>query len=125
MKRGKLYDDSYGMTADGPVTGQRFVVGTANGAANVSVAGGNADGIAMFDQQSGLQFTIMRGGIWTVEYGAACGKGVEVMSDAVGRAVPYVAGAGKFRLGRCEDAAVNVGDIRETLLYEGTAGAAT
>jgi hypothetical protein len=67
---------------------------------------GNAPvGISMHDAATGETVGIHHQPaiITEVEAGAALTSGTLVMSDATGRAVPYVAGAGVFAAGTCLD----------------------
>jgi hypothetical protein len=112
-----LFDkaDSVTAVATAPVTGARFVrvsaaratTGDFNQSLRVAPAGaGNAVfGISAHDAASGETVGVHHQPaiITEVEAGAALTAGTVVASDATGRAVPYVAGAGVFSAGTVLD----------------------
>lgn len=57
------------------------------------------------------------GAVVPIEAGAPCAFNDEVMADALGRVIPYVAAAGRFPIGRCMSAAGALGDDAEIKLY--------
>lgn len=71
---------------------QRFVTIDASGDAALSSAGGDSEGVLQNNPILGASGTIWRGGISSVEAGAAVSIGDNIASDATGRGVPAIAG---------------------------------
>lgn len=124
--------------ATAAVTGKRFlrvsaarnhkfnVLGTTGASDNnykvapCGVVGQPALGVAKYDQPNiGGKVGIARGGIVPVTAGAALTAGTEVMTDALGQAIPWVTAAGEAnkKLGIAMDDAV-LGTDAEILLYD-------
>ena len=94
----------------------RFVVRAADGQYDhVGVAQGDSDGVAAESQavvSASLPIVAMKGGtIAKCEAGAAVSALDVVSSDASGRAITHVSGAGNYRLGKALDAAGAAGEI--------------
>lgn len=90
------------------VTGQTFVNVVANQQADgpytigYGAAGSKPAGVAMRDGAVGDRITVMQDGIQPVVAGAALVAGQEVMADAAGKAIPWVAAAeANVRAGKC------------------------
>lgn len=109
-----VYDPGDDLTChcEAAVTGRRFVAvsdpkqaGSEGLAANTlggnvvvspCGAGGRALGVASYDAAIGAKVPVMRGHkVVVVEAGAAAVAGNPVMSDATGRAIPWVTAAGE------------------------------
>lgn len=90
--------------ADGAVAGLRGVKRTAAGYAQ-SGAGEVVDAIAYHDAADGAVFSIIRESRVRALSGAAVAEAEELMADALGKFIPYVAGAGNILAGYAETAA--------------------
>lgn len=113
-----LWDEGDTLTchAAAAVIGCRFVsctTGRTEGNPTVqhTAAGGDVFGVAARDKNLGEKVMVHRSRdiIAPVEAGAALTAGQLVQSDAVGRAIPYVAGAGVIVAGRALDDCPNGG----------------
>lgn len=92
-------------------TGNLYKVATA-------AAGGPAFGVAKYDQAVvGGKVGVARAGICTVQAGAAITAGQLIMSDAAGKAVPWVSAANEAnaKLGYAVDDAANAADAEVAL----------
>ncbi len=103
------------------VTRFRFVVRAADGQYDHSGATAEADGVAADDAAAAgdaLPIALMNGAVMKVEAGAAVAALATVGSDASGRAITHVSGAGNFRLGKALDAASAAGEIIRVQLHK-------
>lgn len=99
--------------ASSAVTIYRFVVRDGDNFAMVSGAQGEADGVAAESQATvGASFPValLDQAILKIELGASLSAGAVVASDASGKAIAAVSGAGNYRLGKLLDGGVS-GDI--------------
>lgn len=118
--------------ATAAVTGKRFLkisgnrasgpgLTTAVDGSNYSVAPAGAGeascGVAKYDAASGSKVAVATAGIVPVLAGANITAWAEVMADAAGKAIPYVAGSGVFPLGRAMTGATSGADA-EIKLYQ-------
>lgn len=101
--------------AGSAITLYRFVALAADGQYDhVAGAQGRADGVACQAQATaGKAFAMqpLDGRVMKVEAGAAVTRGAQVASDASGRAIAHVTGAGNYILGVAMDAASAAGEI--------------
>lgn len=100
----------------------RLVVRAADGQYDHSGAGADADGVCAESQATVgavMPIAAMRdGSILKIEAGAAVANNAQVESDASGRAVTHVSGAGKYRLGKALAAAGAAGEIIPVLVHK-------
>lgn len=101
--------------AGSAVTAYRFVVRAADLAYDhVAGAQGDMDGVAAETVAAGVELPVAAmksGSILKVEAGAAVALHATVASDASGRAITAVSGAGNFEAGKALDAASAAGEI--------------
>lgn len=112
------------------VMNNRFVTRIAGGLVARTLASAAADGVVLDRQaaiaaafNAGEAVPVCPGGVIPVEAGAAVADFAEVMSDATGRAITFVAGGGALALGRVTNgsSAGAAGDLLAVSFYPRTA----
>lgn len=105
--------------AGSTVSPYRFVVKAADTYYDHSGSTAAADGVSCEGVASGKAFpmALMNGAIVKVEAGAAVAALATVGSDASGRAITHVSGAGNYRLGKALEAASAAGEIIRVQLH--------
>lgn len=97
----RIYDTA-SWPADGDVTRYRCAVKTVNGVKVADTEGQEVEGIFGYDAVSGDIVTVNTGGLLAGVSGAAIASGeagVRVMTNNLGKLIPYVAASGKFVAG--------------------------
>jgi len=100
--------------AVGAITGGRYVQRIANGYRQCTTAGERVDGVAMESVADGAKGGFQKSGFAEVLSGAALTDGQLVMTDATGKATPFVVATGNYAAGYC-DQAVAATDLTTTV----------
>jgi len=104
-------------TATGAILAHRCCKRVAGGWAQCSTQGEKVHGISQADYASGNPDCVFDvGGFPKVYAGAAIADAAELMTDANGKAITYVAGTGVFCIGQADEAASGA-DVQITMQH--------
>lgn len=105
-QKGQLLGRGLTGTATAAISARRCCKRVAGGWAQCSTQGEKVDGISRADYNSGdTNASFEQAGYSTVYAGAAIAEAAEVMTDANGKVITYVAGTGVYRCGKADQAA--------------------
>lgn len=118
MSSGVLYTINDTNIAVGAIIGGRYCQRIAGGYRQCTTAGERADGVSLQSYTDGQRDAVFQlGGFAEVLSGAALTDGQSVMTDAAGKAVPFVVATGNHRAGYC-DQAVAATDLTTTVRHQ-------
>lgn len=114
MSSGILYTINDTNLCVGAITGGRYCQRIANGYRQCTTIGERVDGISLQSFNDGDKGEFQLGGFGEVLSGAALTDGQLVMTDAAGKAIPFVVATGNYAAGYC-DQAVAATDLTTTV----------